>query len=97
MKTKSLKNKKKKHLIVLDIIVVILCIIISDISLKNNTFTGVFIGYLKLSTELNIDIFTTIIICILLFLNMSLTVITAVLNKKITLLIQEVSMLKQNK
>lgn len=75
MKTKSLKNKKKKHLIVLDIIVVILCIIISDISLKNNTFTGVFIGYLKLSTELNIDIFTTIIICILLLFTEFLNIV----------------------
>lgn len=43
------------------------------------------------------NLITAIIICILLFLTMSLTVITAGQNKKITLLIQEVSMLKQNK
>lgn len=75
MKTQSLKNKKKKHLIVLDIIVAIFCIVFAEISLKNNTFIGVFIGYLKISAELNIDIFTSIIICILVFFTELLNIV----------------------
>ena len=47
-------------------------------------------GFITLS-----NLVTSIMIGILLFLTMSLTIITAGQNKKITLLIQEVSMLKE--
>ena len=45
MKTKTIKNNKEKIMFVSDIVVAILCIVVTEISIKDNTLFGAFTGY----------------------------------------------------
>lgn len=76
MKTKTIKNNKEKIIFVSDIVVAILCIVVTEISIKDYTLFGAFTGYLKLIMSSNANLLSKFIATILILVTEVFSVIT---------------------